>query len=346
MTTVRAYAALSPSAALEPYQVQRREPGPQDVAIDITYVGICHSDIHQVDQDWGTGIFPMVPGHEIVGRVAAVGGEVTSHQVGDLVGVGCFVDSCRECIACRSGDENYCQNRFVATYNSKYADGTPTYGGYSQSIVVDERYTLRVPENIAQAGAAPLLCAGITLWSPLRHWGAGPGTRVAVMGLGGLGHLGVKLAKALGCDVTVLSHSASKETDALALGADAFVATSDVEALRAQRNSFDLILNTVSADIPLAPYLSALALNGTLVLLGLPGKPIELRAANLMGQRRSLSASSIGGIRQTQELLDFCGEHNIASEVEVIAADYVNEAYQRVIESDVRYRFVIDNSTL
>jgi uncharacterized zinc-type alcohol dehydrogenase-like protein len=346
--TVRAYAALTGGAPLGPWQVTRRDPGPHDVAVDIAYSGICHSDIHQVNEEWGTASFPMVPGHEIVGTVTAIGDQVTRHGVGDLVGIGCFVDSCRECDACLAGSENYCLTGKIAfTYNSKeLTTGDPTFGGYSQSIVVSENYLLRVPGNIDAAGAAPLLCAGITLWSPLRHWQAGVGSRVAVMGLGGLGHMGVKLAKALGAEVTVLSHSAAKETNAFELGADHFVNTSDPTSLRSIRSSFDLVLNTVSADLDLTPYLNALTLNGSLVLLGLPSKPIEFRAFTLLGLRRSMSASSIGGIQETQEMLDFCGQNNITSDVEVIAADYINEAYLRVLASDVRYRFVIDTSTI
>ncbi|MBN0974826.1 MULTISPECIES: NAD(P)-dependent alcohol dehydrogenase [unclassified Gordonia (in: high G+C Gram-positive bacteria)] len=345
-TTVNAYIAPAADRPLEPTTIERRDLGPNDVSIDIAFAGICHSDIHTARDEWGGTRFPVVPGHEIAGTVAAVGESVTRYAVGDRVGVGCFVDSCRECEPCRLGEEQYCERGNVGTYNAVGRDGSPTHGGYSTSIVVDENYVLRIPDGIALDEAAPLLCAGITLYSPLRHWGAGPGKKVAIVGLGGLGHVGVKIAHALGAEVTVLSQSLKKMEDGLRLGADHYHATSDPQTFRELRNTFDLILNTVSANLPIGKYLGMLALDGTLVELGLPEHPIEVPAGALIGKRRSFAGSMIGGIAQTQDMLDFCAEHGIGAEIEVVSADRINEAYDRVVASDVRYRFVIDTSTL
>ena len=344
--TVNAWAAPAAKQALGPTTIERRDVGPHDILIEIKASGICHSDIHQAREEWGGSIFPMVPGHEIVGVVTEVGSAVTKFKLGDRAGVGCFVDSCRECEQCAEGDEQYCENGPIVTYNGKEKDGkTPTYGGYSTHIVVDENYGLHVPENLPFTEAAPLLCAGITLYSPLRHWGAGPGTRVGIIGLGGLGHMGVKLAHAMGAHVTVLSHSPSKEEDAKRLGADEFVNTNSRAQMRERRKSFDLIINSVSADIDLNQYLNLLKKDGSLVLVGLPENPMSIAAFGLTGARRSIAGSQIGGIAETQEMLDFCSEHDIVSEVEVIPAAKINEAWDRVVASDVRYRFVIDATT-
>ncbi|WP_178362097.1 NAD(P)-dependent alcohol dehydrogenase [Mycolicibacterium hippocampi] len=347
MSTVSAYAANSATDPLTRTTITRRDVGAHDVAFDIHFAGICHSDIHTVTGEWGGVEYPMVPGHEIAGVVTEVGSEVTKFTVGDRVGVGCFVDSCRECEYCRAGEEQYCNNPgMVGTYNGVGRDGQPTQGGYSGAIVVDENYVLRVPDAISLADAAPLLCAGITTYSPLRHWNAGPGTRVAVIGLGGLGHLAVKLAVALGADVTVLSQSLKKMEDGLRLGASEYHATSDPETFKKLRGSFDLILNTVSANLDLGAYLGLLKLDGTLVELGMPENAMEVPAAALIFGRRRIAGSLIGGIAETQEMLDFCAEHGVAPEIEIIEPDYINEAYQRVIASDVRYRFVIDTESL
>jgi alcohol dehydrogenase (NADP+) len=347
MSTVSAYAATEKSGHLSKTTIERRDPGPHDIAIDIKFAGICHSDIHTVKAEWGKPNYPVVPGHEIAGVVTAIGSEVTKHKVGDHVGIGCFVDSCRECSSCQAGLEQYCKGTgMVTTYNSVGKDGKPNQGGYSQAIVADENYVVRIPESIPLDAAAPLLCAGITLFSPLRHWKAGPGTRVAVIGLGGLGHMGVKLAAAMGAEVTVLSQSLKKMEDGLRLGASHYYATSDPDTFKKLRNSFDLILNTVSANLDLDAYLKLLDVDGTLVELGIPEHPMEVPAFAVALMRRSLAGSNIGGIAETQEMLDFCAEHNVAPEIEVINADYVNEAYERVLASDVRYRFVIDVSTI
>lgn len=344
--TVPALLAPSPGAKFERGAVDRRELREHDVLIDIAYAGICHSDIHQAREEWGSAIFPMVPGHEIAGVVSAVGSGVTRQSVGDRVGVGCFVDSCRECARCLDGEEQFCERGNVATYNGRQYSGEPTYGGYSTQIVVDENYVLSIPAEIALDVAAPLLCAGITLYSPLKNWGAGPGKKVAIVGLGGLGHMGVQLAHALGAEVTVLSQSLSKEEDGRRLGADHFYATSDPATFSSLRGTFDLIINTVSADIDLDAYLRLLAFEGSLVFVGLPENALSFRVFSLTGGRRSISGSNIGGIRQTQEMLDFCAKHGIASVVETITADEVDAAYDRVVASDVRYRFVIDTSTI
>jgi uncharacterized zinc-type alcohol dehydrogenase-like protein len=332
--------------AFERGTVERRAVGPNDVLIDIVYAGICHSDIHQAREEWGRAIFPMVPGHEIAGIVTEVGSDVAKHAVGDRVGIGCFVDSCRECENCLAGEEQFCLKGNVATYNGRQYDGTPTYGGYSTQIVADENYVLHIPDGIPLDSAAPLLCAGITTYSPLRHWGAGPGKRVAVIGMGGLGHMAVQIAHAMGAHVTVLSRTLAKQDEGLALGADEYFATEDPAALKALRNTFDLIINTVSADIPVDRYLSTLRLDGALVFVGLPENPQQFRVFSLTGARRSLAGSNIGGIRETQEMLDFCAEHGIASVIETIGADEVTAAYDRVVRGDVRYRFVIDTATI
>ena len=332
--------------AFERGTVERRDLGPNDVLIDIAYAGICHSDIHQAREEWGRAIFPMVPGHEIAGIVREVGADVTKHAVGDRVGIGCFVDSCRECENCLAGEEQFCLKGNVATYNGRQYDGSETYGGYSTQIVADENYVLRIPAGIPLDAAAPLLCAGITTYSPLRHWGAGPGTRVAVIGMGGLGHMAVQIAHAMGAHVTVLSRTLAKQDEGLAIGADEYFATEDPAALKALRNRFDLIINTVSADIPVDRYLATLRLDGALVFVGLPENPQQFRVFSLTGARRSLAGSNIGGIRETQEMLDFCAEHGIASVIETIGADDVTAAYDRVVRGDVRYRFVIDTATI
>lgn len=342
----RGYATSGPTALLEPFRFERREPGPRDVVIDILYCGICHSDIHQARDEWGHSIYPMVPGHEIVGRVSRVGAEVTRFRAGDIAGVGCFVDSCRKCADCRDGEEQYCTVYLAATYNGTFSDGSPTFGGYSTAIVVDEGYTLRIPAGLELAGAAPLLCAGITTYSPLRHWNVGPGARVGIVGLGGLGHVGVKIAAAMGAEVTVLSTSAGKEANATQLGARHFIVTRDRAALLAAARSFDFILDTVSAAHDLPTYLRLLRRDGVMVLVGAPPEPGIVPAFALIGGRKSLAGSSIGGIRETQQMLDFCAEHGIVADVEVIPIQRVNEAYDRTVRGEVHYRFVIDMQTL
>jgi len=348
---VPAYAVQDAKSPLAPFTIVRREPGPHEVAIDISHCGVCHSDLHQARDEWGRSVFPMVPGHEIVGRVAKAGRDVTRFAAGDRVGVGCFVDSCRSCDSCGAGEEQYCENGMSATYNGFERDGLlldhsrPTFGGYSTSIVVDENYVLRVPDSIPAERAAPLLCAGITTYSPLHHFGVRAGDRVAVVGLGGLGHMGVKIAAAMGAEVCVLSHSPSKRDDALRLGAADFVATSDPDAFRRHAGRFDFILDTVSAPHDYNAYLSLLRLDGTMVLVGLPD-PSPLAAGSLIMRRRRLAGSLIGGIRETQEMLDFCAAHGVAADVEVIDIRHVNEAWERMLRGDVRYRFVIDIATL
>jgi alcohol dehydrogenase (NADP+) len=343
---VNAYAAPSTGEPLAPITIERREVGAHDVLIEIQYAGICHSDIHTVNGDWGPQPFPVVPGHEIVGIVAEVGSDVTRHRVGDRVGVGCMVNSCGECVNCRNGDEQYCLDGMVPTYAGTDRDGTTTQGGYSSHVVVDADYVLTVPEGIDAAAAAPLLCAGITTYAPLRHWGAGPGKKVAVVGLGGLGHMAVKIAHALGAEVTVLSQSLKKQEDGLRLGADDYFATSDPDTFKALRGRFDLIINTVSAAIDISSYLQLLTLDGALVNVGAPAEPLPVSVFSLIMGRRSFAGSAIGGIRETQEMLDFCAEHQLGAEIEVIPADKINEAYERVLASDVRYRFVIDTATM
>ncbi|MFJ4031506.1 NAD(P)-dependent alcohol dehydrogenase [Streptomyces griseoluteus] len=347
MTTVAAYAAPAPKAPLERTAIERRPVGDHDVLIDIKFTGICHSDIHQAQDGWLPGIFPMVPGHEIAGVVTEVGPEVTKFSVGDRVGVGCMVDSCRECDNCKAGLEQYCTGRGpVLTYNAVGKDGEPTYGGYSEQIVVTEDFVVRIPDGLSLDVAAPLLCAGITTYSPLKHWSAGPGKKVAVVGLGGLGHMGVKIAHALGAEVTVLSQSLRKKDDGLKLGADHYYATSDPKTFEELAGTFDLILNTVSAPLDFAAYLSLLRLDGAMVNVGLPEEEVNISLQSLFGQRRSISSSGIGGIAETQEMLDFCAEHRLGAEIELISADQINEAFDRITASDVRYRFVIDTSTI
>ena len=340
----RGYAALGANQPLVPYQFERRELRPNDVALQIEFAGICHSDIHQVKEEWGPAIFPMVPGHEIAGTVTAVGSQVQRFSIGDRIGVGVFIDSCRECKNCRAGLQQYCSKGMTGTYNGFERDGVSiAYGGYSNNFVIDEDYAVRIPDNLDLSGVAPLLCAGITLYSPIRHWRVGPGSRVAVMGLGGLGHMGVKFAAAMGAEVTVLSHSPSKSEDAFRMGASNFVVTKG-DWNRNLRKSFDLVLNTVSADIELDTYLQLLDTDGTLVVIGLPGNPYSVNAGTLLDGRRSVAGSMIGGIPELQEMLDFCGENGILADVEVITPDQINIAYERTVASDVKYRFVIDAS--
>jgi uncharacterized zinc-type alcohol dehydrogenase-like protein len=346
LLTVNAYAAPSATEPLVPTTIERRDVGATDVLIAIRYAGICHSDIHTVRGEWGEVAYPLTVGHEIVGEVAEIGSEVTKHAVGDRVGVGCMVNSCRECVNCLAGEEQYCLNGNVGTYAAVDRDGSITQGGYSTHVVVDEDFVLRVPETIPYEAAAPLLCAGITTYSPLAHWKVGPGSRVAVVGLGGLGHMAVKIAHAMGAEVTVLSQSLRKQEDGHRLGAKHYYATSDPATFEELANSFDLIVNTVSAVIDVDAFLGLLALDGTMVNVGAPPEALPIHVFALFGNRRSFAGSGIGGIRETQEMLDFCAEHEIASDVEVIAAEAINEAYERVLNSDVRYRFVIDIDTL
>ena len=343
----RAYAVMKASEPLVPFEFDRRNLGDHDVALDIAYAGICHSDIHQAREEWGPAIFPMVPGHEIAGIVTAIGSAVSKFSVGDKIGVGVFVDSCRTCENCVAGLQQYCLDGMTGTYNQLERDGTTVaMGGYSNYFVINEDYAVHIPENLPLEGVAPLLCAGITLYSPIKHWGVGKDTKVAVMGLGGLGHMGVKFAVAMGADVTVLSHSPQKESDALAMGAHHFVATNDDAIFSQHEKSFDVILNTVSAEVDINKYISLLKLDGTLVVIGLPGKPYTVHVGGLLNGRRSIGGSMIGGIPELQEMLNFCGEKSIVSDVEVIKADYINQAYERTVASDVKYRFVIDASTI
>jgi uncharacterized zinc-type alcohol dehydrogenase-like protein len=346
MLTVNAYAAASASADLVPTIIERRDIGPHDVLLEIRYAGICHSDIHTVRGEWGPQSYPLAPGHEIAGIVAEIGSAVTRHTIGDRVGVGCMVSSCRECANCRKGEEQYCLAGNTGTYGAVDRDGTITQGGYSTHIVVTEDFVVTIPEGIELDAAAPLLCAGITTYSPLRHWGAGPGKKVAVVGLGGLGHMAVKLAHAMGADVTVLSQSLKKHEDGLNLGADSYYATSDPATFEQLAGTFDLIINTVSAPIDISSYLQLLSLDGALVNVGAPAEPLPVSVFSLILGGRSFAGSAIGGIRETQEMLDFCAEHRLGAEIEVIPANKINDAYERVLASDVRYRFVIDTSTL
>ncbi|MEY2667436.1 MAG: hypothetical protein RJA59_74 [Pseudomonadota bacterium] len=347
MARTRAYAALSPKSPLAPFEIDRRPVGPRDVAIEIEFSGICHSDIHQARDEWGNGIFPMVPGHEIVGKVVRVGAEVKRFKTGDRVGVGCMVDSCRTCDPCKKDLEQFCQKGAAYTYNGTEMDRkTPTYGGYSTDVVVDEKFVLSVPAGLDPAGAAPLLCAGITTYSPLRHWKVKKGDQVAVVGLGGLGHMGVNLAAAMGAEVTMLSTSKSKEADARRLGATGFALTSDPATFKKLAGKFDFILDTISANHDVQAYMGLLKLDGALVLVGVPPEPAKVHAMTFIFGRKTLSGSLIGGIAETQEMLDFCGKHGITSDVEVIPMDKVNEAYERTVKSDVRYRFVIDIASL
>ena len=347
MLPTNAYAAQSATTPLAPFKIDRRTPTAHDVQIEILYCGVCHSDIHQARNEWGGSTFPMVPGHEIVGRVTSVGDKVTKFKAGDLAGVGCFVDSCRECENCKQGVEQYCDGGMTGTYNGKErGTGAPTYGGYSTQIVVDENYVLKVSDKLPLAGVAPLLCAGITTYSPLKYVGVGKGHKVGVLGLGGLGHMAVKFAVAFGAEVTMLSSSPSKKADAEKLGAHHFALTSDKKTMRDLANSFDFILNTVSAQHDYSMYLNLLRTNGTMIVVGVPPVPATIPAIQLIMKRKSIIGSLIGGIKETQEMLDYCAEHNIVSEVEVINADQINEAYERMLKGDVRYRFVIDTASL
>ncbi len=349
MIQTKGYATQDKSAKFEPFTFERRDVGPNDILIDIVYAGICHSDIHQARAEWEPmvpSIYPMVPGHEIVGRVSQVGSDVTKFVVGDIAGIGCFVDSCRECPACTGGVEQYCIKGSAQTYNSTEMDRvTPTYGGYSKHYVVDEKYALKVSATGDLSGIAPLLCAGITTYSPLKRWGVGPGKKVAVAGLGGLGHMGVKLAVAMGAEVTVLSTSPAKEADARALGATGFVNTKDADAVKAVTGKFDFLLDTISANHDYNVYLGMVTLNGVMVVVGVPTDPAQLNAFSLIGGNKVLAGSLIGGIPETQEMLDFCADHGVVSDVEVITPDRIEEAYDRTVKSDVRYRFVIDMAT-
>ncbi|MDQ0864594.1 NAD(P)-dependent alcohol dehydrogenase [Arthrobacter globiformis] len=346
MPVVNAYAAPSATGDLVPTKIKRRDVGPRDVLIEIRYAGICHSDIHTVRGHWGPQQYPLAPGHEIAGIVTQVGAEVTRHSVGDRVGVGCMVNSCRECVNCLKGEEQYCLAGNTGTYGAVDRDGTITQGGYSTHVVVSEDFVVRIPDALGLDVAAPLLCAGITTYSPLRHWGAGPGKKVAVVGLGGLGHMAVKIAHAMGAEVTVLSQSLKKQEDGLRLGADHYFASGDPSTFETLAGSFDLIINTVSASIDISAYLQLLSLDGALVNVGAPAETLPVNAFALITGRRSFAGSMIGGIRETQEMLDFCAEHGLGSEIEVIPASAINEAYERVLASDVRFRFVIDVATL
>ncbi|WP_353853729.1 NAD(P)-dependent alcohol dehydrogenase [Bacillus sp. Bos-x628] len=333
-------------ANFERTTIERRALRPHDILIDIHYCGICHSDIHSAFDDWGGGIFPMVPGHEITGVVAAVGDAVTKFTIGDRVGVGCFVDSCGTCEYCQNGDEQYCAKGVVQTYNNLDYEGEPTYGGYSQKIVVTERFVVSIPDNLDLDIASPLLCAGITTYSPLKHWNVGPGKKVAIVGMGGLGHVAIQFAHAMGAEVTVLSRSLDKKEEALSFGAKDYFATNDPDTFKTLAGQFDVILNTVSANINVDAYLSLLRVDGTLVNVGAPAEPDQFRVFSLIMGRRSIAGSLVGGIKETQEMLDFAAAHNIAPQIEVIHASQVDEAYERVLKSDVRYRFVIDIATL
>lgn len=344
---VKGLAALSAGATLQAFEFERRAIGANDVAFKITYAGICHSDIHQVREEWGPSIFPIVPGHEIVGIVTEIGASVSKFKVGDRIGVGVFIDSCRKCEPCKAGFQQYCDEGMTGTYNGMERDGkTVAYGGYSTGFVIDQDYAVTIPENLDMAGVAPLLCAGITLFSPIKHFKVGPGMKVAVMGLGGLGHMGVKFAAAMGAEVTVLSHSANKREDALKMGAVDFRVIKAVEDLKSLNRRFDLILNTVSAMVDINAYLSTLKIGGTLVVIGLPDGPYKVSAGAMLNGRKSLMGSMVGGMPELQEMLDFAGKHNIVSDIEVIKADYVDQAYERTVASDVKYRFVIDTSTI
>ncbi|MEI6221394.1 MAG: NAD(P)-dependent alcohol dehydrogenase [bacterium] len=342
------YATHSPTDALTPHQITRRDPRPDDVVIEILYCGVCHSDLHQARNDWGGSKYPLVPGHEIVGRVTSVGADVKQFKTGDAVGVGCLVDSCQQCPSCAQGLEQYCHQAATPTYNgTDRHDGMPTYGGYSEKIIVSDKFVVKVPDNLELNAVAPLLCAGITTWSPLRHWKVGKGSNVAVIGLGGLGHMALKLAKALGASVSLFTRSSGKEQDALRLGADTVILSTDTTQMAAQQRKFDLIIDTVPYAHDLNPYLPTLSVNGTLVLVGLLGnlEPALSTVPLIMG-RKSVAGSVIGGIAETQEMLDFCGQHNITADIEMIKIQEINEAYERMLKSDVKYRFVIDMASL
>jgi alcohol dehydrogenase (NADP+) len=347
MIQSKGYAAQSADSALKDFQFTRRDVGAHDVLIEIQYCGVCHSDLHQVRNEWNGTLYPIVPGHEIVGKITAIGNHVTQFKVGDLAGVGCFVDSCRTCPSCRAGLEQYCDTGSLGTYNNiPKGETLPTYGGYSNNIVVDEKYTLKVSDKLALERVAPLLCAGITTYSPLRHWKVGKGHKVAILGLGGLGHMAVKFAVSFGAEVTMLSTSASKEADASKLGAHHFALTNNPEQLDKLKGSFDFIIDTVSATHDVNAFVQLLKLDGAMILLGAPPTPAQVAAFSLIAKRRKLSGSLIGGIAETQEMLDYCAEHNIMSDVEVIPMNRINEAYERMLKSDVKYRFVIDMATL
>ncbi len=347
MLKTKGYAARSAASTLEPFDFERRQPGEHDVLIKILYCGICHSDIHMARNEWKNSTYPIVPGHEIVGQVEKAGSKVTQFKEGDIVGVGCFVDSCRTCESCKDHEEQLCEKHLSLTYNSTEQDlKTVTYGGYSSQIVVDEKYVLKIPSNLPLEKVAPLLCAGITTYSPLRRFNVGPGKRVAVLGLGGLGHMAVKFAVSMGAEVSVLSTSASKEPDAKRLGAHKFIVTHNPKSLETVANYYDFILDTVSAPHDPNLYLNLLRRGGVMVLVGVPEKPLVVQPFSLIMQRRSLTGSLIGGIKETQEMLDYCAKHNISSDVEIIPIQKVNEAYERTIKNDVRYRFVIDMKSL
>ncbi|MGY1497056.1 NAD(P)-dependent alcohol dehydrogenase [Streptomyces sp. QTS52] len=347
MTTVAAYAAPAAKAPLERTTIERRAVREHDVLIDIKFTGVCHTDVSQAREGWGKAIFPMVPGHEIAGVVSEVGPGVTKYKVGDRVGVGCLVDSCRECDNCKAGLEQMCTNGgMTPTYGAIGRDGEVTYGGYSQKVVVDENYVVRIPDGLSLDVAAPLLCAGITMYSPLKQWGVGPGKKVAILGLGGLGHMGVKIAHALGAEVTVLSQSLRKKDDGLRLGADHYYATGDPATFQELAGTFDLIFSTVSAPLNFDAYLSLLKMPGALVNVGVPEEAISLNLFSLIYGNKTLAGSAMGGIAETQEMLDFCAEHGLGAEIELVAASEINEAFTRMEASDVRYRFVIDNATI
>ena len=346
MTLSKGYAAQSPTTDLAPWNFERREVGPTDVQFDIQYCGVCHSDLHQIRNEWFPGIFPMVPGHEIVGKVVKVGSNVKKFKVGDLAAAGCLVDSCRDCENCKHGLEQYCLNGAIGTYNSRGKDGVPTYGGYSNTIVVHEYFVLHVSDKLSLAAVAPLLCAGITTYSPLRHWKVGKGHKLAVLGLGGLGHMAVKFGVAFGAEVTVLSTSAAKKADAKKLGAHKFVLTSDKKQVAGVKGYFDFILDTVSAAHDIKFYMSLLRIHGTHIMVGIPPEPSEVPAFSVINGRKSLAGSSIGGLPETQEMLDYCAEHNIVSDIELIDIKDITKAYERMVKGDVRYRFVIDMATL
>jgi uncharacterized zinc-type alcohol dehydrogenase-like protein len=346
MIKAKARAVFGPQKPFEATTIERRELGPKDILIDIKFAGICHSDIHHVRNEWGEEIYPLVPGHEIAGVVSQIGSEVTKHSVGDHVGVGCMIDSCGECKNCKKGEEQFCLKGNIGTYAKIDKYGKLTQGGYSTNIVVTEDFVLKIPDSISLDVAAPLLCAGITTYSPLHHWNAGPGKKVAIIGLGGLGHMATKIAHAMGAEVTVLSHSSKKKDDALRLGADHYFATNETETFTKLAGSFDLIVNTVSAKVDINAYLGLLSVDGTLVNVGAPAEPLSVNAFSLIMGRKSFAGSLIGGIRETQEMLNFCAEHKIGADIEVISADQIDEAYERVLKSDVKYRFVIDTATM
>lgn len=347
MSTVKAYAAKSATTPIEPFNIERRELKPHDVQLEILYCGVCHSDLHTARNEWGNTMYPVVPGHEIVGRVIKVGNHVKKYKAGDLAAIGCLVDSCRECDNCKEGLEQYCSNGMVGTYNAHERDGSGiTYGGYSKQIVAHEDFVLKISDKLPLENVAPLLCAGITTYSPLRHWKVSKGDKVGILGLGGLGHMGVKLAVSFGAEVTMLSHTPSKEADAKRLGAHKFLLTTDKEKVKSMHNYFDFILDTVSAPHDYNIYLNMLKTNGVMVCVGAPSEPAHIPAFNLIMQRRSFAGSLIGGIAETQEMLDYCAAHNMTSDVEVINIKDINESYERMLKGDVRYRFVIDMATL